>query len=267
MGTDPEDSASHDENEPHEFAFRHGALQVASEDFQFFRPPQIIRGSEIISHNEAATPDVLAEVRHILVIELHEARLRQIEEGIFKNVRAGECHDPVRLGSNAHSRHFVQHPEKELFGEGIIVVPGRLFPVHPVLALARLDSGEYKFGVLWRRIRSRRAGEQREKPHHRYKLFHFPSQGTRDSVGAVYDRPRSLNCELWAVTDRPYSDHIRFITTMLMSSAGSAKLRTSALILSKICRARWCFNSLTFCSNRSGKYCSFPRACSKSPSV
>src|SRR5439155_8564664 len=57
------------------------------------------------------------------------------------------------------------------------------------------------------------------------------------------------------------------MTTKLISSTASAKFRTSVLIPSKICRARLCFNSRTFRSSRSGKYCSLSFICSESPTL
>ncbi len=55
--------------EPHEFTFRDGTLQVIPQDFQFFRAVQILLRSKIVGHDEAAAPDVLAEIRDLLSVK------------------------------------------------------------------------------------------------------------------------------------------------------------------------------------------------------
>ena len=64
------------EIEPDEFPFRNGQLQVMAQDVQLLRTVKVGRGAEIVGHNEAASSDVLAEIRDLFGIEIQKARLR-----------------------------------------------------------------------------------------------------------------------------------------------------------------------------------------------
>src|SRR5262245_13547219 len=59
-----------------EFSLGKSALQIGPQDFQFFRPAEVRPGPEVVGHNEAATPDVLAQILDFLIGELQKARLR-----------------------------------------------------------------------------------------------------------------------------------------------------------------------------------------------
>src|SRR6266850_989316 len=71
--------------DPDELPFRKRELQVMAQDLQFLGAMEVGRSPEIIRHDEAAPPYVLAEVLDLFVIERKEAGFGQVEKGILEN--------------------------------------------------------------------------------------------------------------------------------------------------------------------------------------
>ena len=61
--------------EANEFPLGKSALQIVSQDFQLFRPVEVLACPEVVGHDETASPDVLAQVFDFLVGERQEAGL------------------------------------------------------------------------------------------------------------------------------------------------------------------------------------------------
>src|SRR5262249_4465878 len=122
--------------ELHELSFGKRTFQVVAQNLQFVWAIEIRTSAEVVGHDESTAPNILPEIRDLIVIENYKTRLRQIEERILEDFRTAELHDLVRVGPDADARQLMNECDEKFIRLRVIVLPGGHIgpvggPVHP----------------------------------------------------------------------------------------------------------------------------------------